>query len=319
MPALEFGIIDRYFRRRAHRDDVRLGIGDDAALLSVPPGMELVAAVDSIVSGVHFPHGSPAADVGYRALAVNLSDFAAMGAEPRWATLALTLPCADLAWVEECARGFFSLAEAYGVELVGGDTTRGPLTLSVQLLGTVPPRAALRREGARPGDLIFVSGSLGDAAEGLAVLQERNTDAAAKPLADRFRRPEPRVALGLHLRGVASAAIDISDGLVADLGHVLEASGVGATLSVDALPLSAALTQRISLESAWQRALTGGDDYELCFTVPPAAEGAARSRAQAAGCSIARIGTVDAASGLRIRGPDGLPYALSSGGFNHFN
>lgn len=321
MPLAEFSLIDRYFAARARRrGDVTLGIGDDAALVDVPAGASLAVAVDTLVEGVHFPSGTAPADVGHKALAVNLSDMAAMGAEPCWATLALTLPRVDADWVAAFADGFFALAERFQVELIGGDTTRGPLAVSVQILGSVPAGRALRRAGARPGDRIFVTGTLGDAGLALRRLQAGG-EVAAQPwpaLLTRLHRPEPRVAAGLALRGLASAAIDVSDGLAADLGHVLAAGGVGATLRVDRLPRSAAFRQAVEAGSPdWHGLpLAAGDDYELCFTVPAAQADAVAARL--GGLAATEIGAIEAEPGLRCMTDDGRAYRIEREGYEHF-
>jgi thiamine-monophosphate kinase len=242
MALTEFNLIERYFTRPAAAPDpdVILGIGDDAALVRVPTGMELAVATDTLVEGVHFPPQTAPETIGHKALAVNLSDMAAMGAEPRWATLALTLPQADEDWLTAFSSGFLALAAAEGVQLIGGDTTRGPLSITVQILGLLPSGSALRRSGACAGDLVYVTGTLGDAGLALRMLQHAHGSAAvAAPLAQRLNQPQPRTQEGLALRGIASAAIDISDGLCADLGHILAASGVGAHINLAALPLSA--------------------------------------------------------------------------------
>ncbi|GAC1459298.1 MAG: thiamine-phosphate kinase [Steroidobacteraceae bacterium] len=266
----EFALIDRYFRAcGARRADVLTGVGDDAALLEVPGDTDLVAATDTLVAGVHFPHDSPAASIGHRALAVNLSDLAAMGARPAWALLALTLPEARESWLGEFATGLGDLARAHEVELVGGDTTRGPLCITVQLLGFAPRGTALKRCGACAGDALFVSGTPGDAAAGLALVQGRLRAAAAagRYLRERFELPTPRVALGERLRRFASACIDISDGLLADAAKLAQASGTGLEIHYAALPVSAELEGAAGAERARELALTGGDDYELCFSV----------------------------------------------------
>lgn len=316
----EFELIGRYFDRRGAAPGVRLGIGDDAAVLEPPAGRALVAALDTLVEGVHFPAGFAPADIGWRALAVNLSDLAAMGAEPLWALLGLTLPRAEPDWLEGFAEGFFELAGAHGVTLVGGDTTRGPLTVTVQLIGAVEPGRALRRAGARPGDLVCVSGTLGDAAAGLAALSQPapSRRAAAQRLIERFRRPAPRVALGRALRGLASAAIDVSDGFAADLGHLCQASGVGASVDLSRLPLSDALSALHPGERAWPHALGGGDDYELLFTLPPEHAGALPELGAALGVSLSRVGEVEREPGLRLRGREGRPYVLEHAGYRHF-
>jgi thiamine-monophosphate kinase len=316
----EFELIERYFAKVGpSRADVALGVGDDAALLTVPPGHELVACADTLVDGRHFPRGSRAEDVGWRALAVNLSDLAAMGATPAWATLALTLPAADEDWLEGFATGFAALANAHQVALVGGDTTSGPLSITVQALGFVPAGAALRRSGARPGDLVYVTGWPGDAAAGLALIEGRldGQGASRSVLERKFRRPEPRVAFGLRLRGVASACIDVSDGLAGDLGRLAAASGVGATVRAAELPLSRALHALAGETQAREFALGGGDDYELLFTAPPAARQALAAAAASAGAPACHcIGEIVAGRGLRVLGERGeLPVPR---GWNHF-
>ncbi len=274
-PLGEFELIDRYFTRScaaAARPDVVLGIGDDAAVLRLPENMDLVAAVDTLVEGRHFPHGSTPRSIGHRALAVNLSDLAAMGATPRWATLALTLPRADAAWLEEFSAGLDRLAEAYGVALVGGDTTAGPMTISLQLLGHVERDGVLRRSGARAGDVLAVTGTLGDAGAGLRLLMgdlvARDTAIAAE-LIERFEYPAPRVAFGASARRIASAAMDLSDGLVGDLPKLCAASGVAACVDVARLPLSRALQAAVPPSESRDLALSAGDDYELLVAVQP--------------------------------------------------
>ena len=323
MPLAEFSLIDRFFAAHARRrGDVALGIGDDAAVVDVPPGEQLVVAVDTLVAGVHFPESATASDIGHKALAVNLSDLAAMGARPRWATLALTLPQADENWVAEFARGFFTLADRYQVELIGGDTTRGPLCVSVQILGTVPQGQALRRAGARAGDRIFVSGSLGDAGLALRLLQNgQDCAVAARDALDaRLHRPDPRLALGERLRGLASAAIDISDGLLADLGHILDGSAIGATLWIERLPRSPAFQSSVTRESAewFELPLAAGDDYELCFTAAPEQAAALNALAQELILPITEIGVIETTPGLRCRYDDGREYKVARRGYEHF-
>lgn len=313
----EFELIRHHFAGRGpQRDDVPLGIGDDAALLTPPVGQALAVTVDSLLAGVHFPLDTPPAEVGYKALAVSLSDLAAMGAEPAWATLAISLPGDDEDWLTAFSAGFFALAARHRVQLVGGDTTCGPLTISVQLHGFVPPAAALTRSGAQPGDHIFVTGSLGDAGAGLAIAQGRLDlkGPPAEALLHRLWRPQPRIDAGLALRGVASAAIDVSDGLAQDLGHILAASGVGAELAVDALPLSDALLA-CGIEHPWRLAASAGDDYELCFTAPANAEPAL---ADALDCPLARIGRITAEPGERWLAADGTPCAPPPRGWDPF-
>ncbi len=314
----EFELIDRWFKRMSSRADVLLGVGDDAALLQVPPGRQLAVTVDTLVAGVHFPHETDAVSIGHKSLAVNLSDLAAMGAEPAWVTLALTLPQADEDWLAGFSHGFLELAEACGVSLVGGDTTRGPLSITVQASGFVPDGLALRRSGARPGDALCVTGSLGDAGLGLAWLLGERTlpPKVGQAVRERLDRPAPRIAAGLALRGLASAAIDISDGLAADLRHILQASGVGATVDVDALPLSEPVRTQ---SDARELALASGDDYELLFAVAPADEQETVARLQAQGLRCTRIGRVEVEPGLRLTNADGSPYAAATPrGYDHF-
>jgi thiamine-monophosphate kinase len=320
MPLSEFTLIERYFRNcGAQRADVVAGIGDDAALLTPAPDAELVAATDTLVAGVHFPAGSAAASIGHRALAVNLSDLAAMGARPAWALLALTLPQADEAWLGEFAAGLGSLARAHEVALVGGDTTQGPLCVTLQLLGHTPRGAALRRSGARPGDLLFVSGTPGDAAAGLALEQGRLAAPAASSayLRERFLYPTPRMALGERLRGFASACIDVSDGLLGDAGKLAAASRAGVAIDFEAVPVSEALEAALGGERARELALSGGDDYELCFAVPPPRLPALLAELPPERWGYRRIGLVRAAPGAQVlRG--GTVMEFSHSGYEHF-
>lgn len=313
----EFALIDVLHERSAlARVDVVLGIGDDAALLQAHAGQQLVACTDTLVAGVHFPPATAAADVGWKSLAVNLSDLAAMGAEPAWALLALTLPDGDAHFVTDFADGFAALARAHRVALIGGDTTQGPLTVTVTALGWVPAGAALLRGGAKVGDAVFVSGTLGDAAGALRGLQ--NHADVAPILRRRLDRPEPRVALGAALRGIADACIDVSDGLVADLGHVCTASGVGAELVADRLPLSPALRAAFAPAACRDFALAGGDDYELCFCAPAAREAAIGAVAARAGCTVTRIGRITAAPGVRTVDARGVAIIVERPGWEHF-
>lgn len=315
----ESQLIERYFKDAgAPRADVTLGIGDDAAILQVPVGQELVLTTDALVEDAHFLPGSSARSLGHRSLAVNLSDLAAMGAQPCWALLSLTMPAADADWLEAFVAGFAKLAREQQVALVGGNLTRGPLAITVQLAGLVPAGTALRRSGARAGDLLCVSGTLGDARGGLE-LQLGRLSAAAEPAAAllaRFEYPTARVALGSELRAVASACIDISDGLLTDAERLLTASGVGAQLQVGQLPLSAALRQVLG-DSAWQHALLGGEDYELCFTVPPARAGQLAQLSQRLGVPCTACGVVRAETGLELLGAAGV-MQFSDAAFDHF-
>ena len=335
----EFDLIARIRARAATRGDVVLGIGDDAALLQPPAGLQLAVAMDTLNAGVHFPLDTDPHDIGWKALAVNLSDLAAMGAQPAWCTLALSLPEAEAGFVDAFLDGFLALAQAHGVALVGGDTTRGPLSACVTVHGFVEPGQALRRDGARPGDEIWVSGTLGDAAGALAQwpgakggqshfsahvpdsVKHRVRKDDSDPLLllrARLDRPTPRLALGRALRGIASACIDVSDGLLADLAHVCVASGVGARLEVDALPTSAALAR--AFDAAARRGLqaAGGDDYELCFTAPPVA----RAMVQALATDevpLSLIGVVAADGGVQAFTAEGTPWQATRGGYRHFD
>jgi thiamine-monophosphate kinase len=320
VPLSEFDLIDRYFRGcGAKRADVRVGVGDDAAILACPAGADLVAAVDSLVDGVHFPHGSPPASIGHRALAVNLSDLAAMGARPAWALLALTLPEASEAWLSEFAEGMAALARAHDVALVGGDTTSGPLCVTVQVLGHVQRSSALLRSGGSAGDAIFVSGTPGDAAAGLGIEQGKltATGEAAAYLRERFLYPAPRVALGECLRRYASACIDVSDGLLGDAAKLARASGCGVAISYDDVPVSEALVSVVGGERAKELALTGGDDYELCFCVRPAHIGRLMAELPPQRWGYTRIGTLREAPGADVL-RDGAVMSFSHSGYDHF-
>lgn len=308
MPS-EFDLIARFFSRPAA--NAVLGVGDDCALLTPTPGHTLAVSTDMLVAGRHFfPDADPEA-LGHKALAVNLSDLAAMGATPRWALLALALPAADEAWLAAFSRGLYTLADVHGVALVGGDTTRGPLNISITVLGEVAADKALRRDAAQVGDDIWVSGELGGAALALAHLKgEIDLGIHAEACLQRLHRPTPRLALGRALSGVAHAAIDISDGLLADLAHILERSGVGAEIELSRLPLApafAAFPERVV-----SCALAGGDDYELCFTAPENL----RDHIEALGAT--RVGEITAQSGCRVRDANGQPLTVATAGFDHF-
>jgi thiamine-monophosphate kinase len=313
----EFDLIARYFTRPVRR--AALGVGDDCALLRIEPGMQLATSADLLVEGRHFLSTVAPDRLGHKALAVNLSDLAACGARPLAFTLSLALPQAEAAWLEGFSRGLLALAEAHGCELVGGDTTRGPLAINVSIFGEVPAGQALLRSGARPGDDIYVSGRLGDARLALEVF--RGAVSLPGEAFDRVRLamecPQPRVALGLALRGVAHSAIDLSDGLLGDLGHVLQRSGCGARLDVDAVPRSDDLAgQPLALQRLCT--LAGGDDYELLFTAPAAKREAVAHAARAAGVPVTRIGQMEPEPGLRLVDASGqaLPNTWTS--FDHF-
>lgn len=310
----EFDLIRRHFTRAT--PGAVLGVGDDAALLQPTAGMVLAVSTDMLVSGTHFfPDADPFL-LGHKTLAVNLSDLAAMGATPRWATLAVSLPAADELWLERFSAGFFELAQRHGVDLVGGDTTRGPLNLCVTIFGEVPPQQALRRSGAQAGDDIWASGTLGDAALALAHLQGRIVldEAAFAACAERLHRPQPRIELGLALRGVANSAIDVSDGLLADLGHILECSNAGAELDFDALPVS----QTLRSCSQQRLALAGGDDYELCFTAPVERAGDVRAIGERLRLPLTRIGKIVAGRGCIVQDASGNPLKIETEGYDHF-
>jgi thiamine-monophosphate kinase len=312
----EFDLIERYFSRRPARSDVLLGVGDDAALLAVPPGKALVAATDTLVEGRHFLAGAPPESIGHQALAVNLSDLAAMGAEPAWALLSLSLPDASEPWLERFAAGLYSLASRFGVDIVGGDTVRGPLVVTIEALGFVEASRALRRSGARPGDWLYVSGWPGEAAAGLVTLQRGVAVAADDRLVRRYLFAEPRLALGRALRGKATAAMDVSDGLLGDLAKLCRASGAGARLDLERLPVSRELARRHAPRECEQFVLDGGDDYELLFTLP--ATGAPRLEAQLAReFELHRIGEIEAGAGVRCL-RDGRPAGVADGGYDHF-
>ena len=320
---MEFDLIARHFTRAT--PGAVLGVGDDCALLAPTPGMQLAVSSDMLLEGRHFsPQDSPAG-IGHKSLAVNLSDLAAMGATPRWATLSIALPTADDAWLTAFARGFFRIADLHGIELVGGDTTRGALTISITVMGEVPPGQALRRDGAQAGDDVWVSGVIGSAATALAYRQGRlfmEQIDAAKVLPALYL-PTPRVELGIALRGVATSAIDISDGLLADLGHILERSGVGAgpigaRLEFAALPTLPVVQQYLHEPVARDCVLAGGDDYELCFTAPAGKRDAVHAAAESAGVAVTRIGRISAEPELAVIDADGQPLTIEHTGYDHF-
>ncbi len=320
MPLNEFGLIEKYFSRiGAGSDSEVLGVGDDAAVLQLPPGEQLVTSVDTLVSGVHFPGDAAPGDIASRLLRVNLSDMAAMGASPHWFTLALTLPQANADWLQAFSASLAADAEGFRCSLVGGDTTAGNLTLSLTMLGTVPTGEALLRSGARPGDSIYVTGSLGDGAAALALIKgaTENSPEQREYLLNRFYRPLPRLAEGLRLRGIASAAIDISDGLLADLGHIAEASGVGAELIAGNIPISPPVAGS-DREQALQWALTGGDDYELCFTVSEGNAGIVEAMIGLGELDATRIGRIIEGSGVVCLDKNGRKLIIDGAGYQHF-
>lgn len=327
----EFALINAYFRSLSERitgERCDLGIGDDCALVSVPAGKQLAVTADTLVEGVHFPIATDPADIGYKALAVNLSDLAAMGATPAWFTLCLTLPACSAEWLERFCQGVADLMRQCPVTLIGGDTTRGALSLSIQAMGLMDQGRALQRGGAQPGDDIYVSGVIGEAGIGLQLVQQRVplVDAARQVAVRHLNRPQPRVAVGQGLLGLATACIDVSDGLLADLGHILEHSGVGARIDVDGVPIADALRNECLLEQlGWQDrslaaaqrfAMTAGDDYELCFTAPASQRRAIDQLAQRLDIPLTRMGVITDTSGL-VNAASGESITIQ-GGYTHF-
>ncbi|RJG05310.1 thiamine-phosphate kinase [Noviherbaspirillum cavernae] len=316
----EFDLIAQFFTRsrRQHRN-VALGIGDDCALVTPAAGMQLAISTDMLVEGRHFFPGADPQMLGHKCLAVNLSDLAAMGAKPLAFTLALALPEARPDWLAPFAKGLLALADEHGCELIGGDTTKGPLNICITVFGEVPPGQALRRDAAQAGDDIWISGSLGDARLALAGYRGdiMLDDATQHTAGERMHAPTPRVELGLSLRDIAHAAIDISDGLAGDLGHILERSRTGAILDVDQLPAGPMLA-RHALEIRRRFTLAGGDDYELCFTAPSGKRDAVIAAASSCNTAVTRVGSIDAAPGLRLRDANGAPLDLPLASFDHF-
>ncbi|ENC7449130.1 thiamine-phosphate kinase [Salmonella enterica] len=318
----EFSLIARYFDRvRSTRLDVETGIGDDCALLNIPEKQTLAISTDTLVAGNHFLPDIDPADLAYKALAVNLSDLAAMGADPAWLTLAITLPEVDELWLEAFSDSLFELLNYYDMQLIGGDTTRGPLSMTLGIHGYIPAGRALKRAGAKPGDWIYITGTPGDSAAGLAVLQNRllvSEETDAHYFIKRHLRPTPRILHGQALRDIASAAIDISDGLISDLGHIVKASGCGAKVDVDALPKSAAMMRHVDAGQALRWTLSGGEDYELCFTVPELNRGALDVAIGQLGVPFTCIGQMSAdVEGLSfVR--DGMPVTFDWKGYDHF-
>ena len=318
----EFSLIARYFDRvRSSRRDVETGIGDDCALLNIPEKQTLAISTDTLVCGSHFLPDIDPADLAYTALAVNVSDLAAMGADPAWLTLALTLPKVDESWLEAFSDALFEQLNYYDMQLIGGDTTAGPLSMTLAIHGYVPAGRALKRSGAKPGDWIYVTGTPGDSAAGLAILQKRfvveNDDDAAYFL-QRHLRPTPRILQGQALRDRASAAIDLSDGLISDLGHILKASGVGARIDLNEFPLSEAMQRHVDPQQALRWALSGGEDYELCFTVPELNRGTLDVALANLGARYTCIGQIMPESeGLQFV-QDGEPVTFDWKGYDHF-
>lgn len=314
----EFDLIARHFTRPAA--NAVLGVGDDCALVDVSNGMDLAVSTDTMVSGTHFFPDVDPETLGHKALAVNLSDIAAMGAMPYWATLALTVPAVNHEWLGKFAKGFFDLAEEFGVSLIGGDTTKGPLTVTVTIMGEVPAGAALRRSGATVGNDIWVSGNLGDAA--LAVAHRRGllklSEGEYMEAVMRLYEPIPRVKLGQALRGLATSAIDISDGLIGDLHHVCALSKVGATVELERLPVSAIGARHVDTPAGLTAVAAGGDDYELCFTAPANSRDSIEDLTEVLGVPLTRIGEIRKGKGVSLLGAGGKPIAIDGRGFDHF-
>ena len=315
----EFNLIKEYFTRPSKNAD--LGVGDDAALVSVSPGHQLAISTDMSVAGTHFFNDCPPYFIGWKSLAVNISDMAAMGASPKWATLAIAIPDTDKAWLSEFSSGFFACADAFNVSLIGGDTTRGPLNISVQIMGEVPNGQAVRRDGAKSGDEIWVSGSLGGAALAVHKIQKNTLD-AKKPsdqsLVKKLQHPQPRINLGLALRGIAHSAIDLSDGLIADLSHILESSQLGATIGWSKIPHFDSDPESLSVETIQTFALTGGDDYELCFTAPSNRRSDIINIGKSLNIPLSQVGIIKAIEGLIVLDDKNNPISIKGTGYDHF-
>lgn len=309
----EFDIIKNFFANQTRsRNDVMAGIGDDAAIVDVPDNYQLAITTDTLVAGIHFPIETPPFDIGYKSIAVNLSDLAAMGAMPAWITLALTLPQANETWLTEFSRGLFTLANRFNIQLIGGDLTQGPLSITLQAIGLLPKNKALKRNTAKPGDLIYVTNFLGDAALGLQCLQKKIKIPDENYFISRLNQPEPQIEIGQNLLEIANAAIDISDGLSADLQHILTQSNVGAIINVDQLPLSPQMRKALPTKKAIELALTGGDDYELCFTVPKEKQTQLKN-------AVTCIGIITEKKELTLHYQNGTSYDGNQAGYQHFS
>lgn len=319
MPLSEFELIQAYFNRsdKINHPDILLGIGDDCAIVHPQAGNDLLLSVDTLIEGVHFPVGTAAEYIGWRSLAVNLSDLAAMGAKPAWFTLALTLPNNNEAWIKAFSMGLFKLADQHKIKLIGGDTTKGALSITIQVHGYVPAGEALRRDKAMPNDSIYVTGSLGDAGSGLRHIKQKN-DLNADYLIARFQQPQPRLNFGQAIRAYANSAIDISDGLLADLGHILDKSKVGACVSTDKIPCSSQLIAIEGANEALNLALTAGDDYELCFTASPEHHEQIMHCAKQHKLAVTCIGTITSECSLKLNDAMGNPVVVENRGYQHF-
>ncbi len=321
MASSEFELIKKYFQKLTEDDpSVKCGIGDDAAIIQIPPGMELVLSMDTLLEDTHFPAETDPFDIGHKGLAANLSDMAAMGAEPKWVLLSISLPENDEPWLEKFSSGFLELAKQHSVSLIGGDMSRGPLSITLQIQGLVPTGTALKRDGAQEGELIYVTGTLGDAGVGLDIIQGKlSISNEHKSFFLRsLNRPEVSVEAGLRLREIANSSIDISDGLIADLGHILDASHVGAEIEVEKMPLSEAMQQCIDKTTAWNYALTSGDDYKLCFTASAEKHDLVLDTFKGINISVACIGKINGETGLQLMTPEGTCFEPLGKSYQHF-
>ena len=321
MASSEFELIKQYFQNLTHEDSsIQCGIGDDAAIVKIPQGMDVVLSMDTLLQDTHFPAEADPFDIGYKALAVNLSDIAAMGAVPKWVLLSISLPESNEVWIKEFASGFLELAKQHSVSLIGGDMSRGPLSVTLQIQGLVPTGTALKRDSAHKDDLIYVTGSLGDAGVGLDIIQGKLSIAKEheKFFLNSLNRPEVSVEAGLRLREIANSAIDISDGLIADLGHILDASHVGAEIEVEKIPLSEAMQQCVDETTAWNYALTSGDDYKLCFTASAARDELIINTFREINIPVSCIGKIREETGLQLKIPEGTCFELSGKSYEHF-
>lgn len=320
----EFDIISKYFTPDIQRTDVSIGVGDDCAVVVPPDGKQLATTVDTLVAGVHFPNNTSPEDIAYKSIAVSISDLAAMGATPAWLTLALTMPDANSQWLQSFAKSFGETAKMFELQLIGGDTTRGPLSVTVQATGFVEPNHIMRRDSARPGDSIYVTGSLGDASLGLKLLSDADNSQVDQNVLghclNRLNRPVPRIEFGCAVAEYCTCAIDISDGLVADLGHILKASHYGAEIIVDAVPISTELRSYFDAMGAidWEMVISGGDDYELCLVIAEQHVSTVTSLAESMNLPLTRIGAINSEPELRIMYASGESLTINKSGYRHF-
>ena len=321
MPASEFELIKKYFQNLTDEDaSVKCGIGDDAAIIQIPQDKEVVLSMDTLLEGTHFPVDTNPSDIGHKVLAVNLSDMAAMGAVPKWVLLSISLPESNEAWIKEFASGFFDLANQHSVSLIGGDMSKGPLSITLQIQGLVTTDTALKRDGAQKDDLIYVTGTLGDAGVGLGISQGKQSigNEYKTFFIDSLNRPEVSIEAGLRLRELANSAIDISDGLIADLGHILDASHVGAEIEVKKIPLSVAMQQCMDEKTAWNYALTSGDDYKLCFTASAEQHELIIDEFKEINIPVHCVGKIKSEAGLKLKIPEGTNFEPTGKSYEHF-